>query len=201
MRDENLFAKNATFEGTDGIIKFDTRHSYFGNVIGKLEEKFNHGNKYFMSRISEDDTAMVEGIVTRDGLFDGTITTELEEYYIEPTSRYLSGNEDTSPIYHSIAYRVSDVSTRSLPKICASRRLYERSIDSNITETTRPRYRRRIEKRATVDPRKTTCMLYLQADHQFFSRYGTEESCIEVMTRHVQKVNSIYKHTGNIFVH
>lgn len=38
-------------------------------------------------------------------------------------------------------------------------------------------------------------MLYLQADHQFFSRYKTEEACIEVMTRHVQRVNSIYKHT------
>lgn len=55
-----------------------------------------------------------------------------------------------------------------------------------------------MHKRATVDPRKTTCMLYLQADHQFFARYGTEEACIEVMTRHVQRVNSIYKHTGKL---
>lgn len=59
----------------------------------------------------------------------------------------------------------------------------------------RDRFTRHLHKRATVDPRKTTCMLYLQADHQFFSRYGTEEACIEVMTRHVQRVNSIYKHT------
>lgn len=58
------------------------------------------------------------------------------------------------------------------------------------------RVARHLQKRATVDPRKTTCMLYLQADHQFFARYGTEEACIEVMTRHVQRVNSIYKHTG-----
>lgn len=60
----------------------------------------------------------------------------------------------------------------------------------------RDRIARHLHKRATVDPRKTTCMLYLQADHQFFARYGTEEACIEVMTRHVQRVNSIYKHTG-----
>lgn len=51
-------------------------------------------------------------------------------------------------------------------------------------------------KRAVVDPRKTTCMLYLQADHLFFEKYGTEETCIEVMTRHVQRVNSIYRNTG-----
>ncbi|VEN55920.1 unnamed protein product, partial [Callosobruchus maculatus] len=55
---------------------------------------------------------------------------------------------------------------------------------------------RNVNKRATVDPKKTTCMLYLQADHQFFSKYGTEEACIEVMTRHVQRVNYIYKNTG-----
>ncbi|XP_026682732.1 uncharacterized protein LOC103513829 [Diaphorina citri] len=47
-----------------------------------------------------------------------------------------------------------------------------------------------------IDAKKTTCMLYLQADHLFYEKYGTEESCIEVMTRHVQRVNSIYKNTG-----
>jgi uncharacterized membrane protein len=55
---------------------------------------------------------------------------------------------------------------------------------------------RHVHKRATVDPKKTTCMLYLQADHLFYQKYGTEEACIEVMTRHVQRVNSIYKATG-----
>lgn len=56
---------------------------------------------------------------------------------------------------------------------------------------------RHVNKRATVDPRKTTCLVYLQADHMFYQRYGTEEACIEVMTRHVQKVNAIYKVTGS----
>lgn len=57
---------------------------------------------------------------------------------------------------------------------------------------------RHVNKRATVDPRKTTCLVYLQADHMFYQRYGSEEACIEVMTRHVQKVNSIYKVTGTV---
>lgn len=56
---------------------------------------------------------------------------------------------------------------------------------------------RNVNKRA-VDPKKTTCMLYLQADHQFYTRYRTEEACIEVMTRHVQRVNSIYRNTGKV---
>ena len=68
---------------------------------------------------------MVQGIVTEDGLFDGTVVTGFEEYYIEPTNRYLNKEEDTSPPYHSIAYRASDVLTprRSLP--CASHHLHQ----------------------------------------------------------------------------
>lgn len=57
---------------------------------------------------------------------------------------------------------------------------------------------RHVHKRSTIDPKKTTCMLYLQADHLFYQKYGTEEACIEVMTRHVQRVNSIYKLTGKL---
>ena len=49
------------------------------------------------------------------------------------------------------------------------------------------------------DKRKTTCMLYLQADHLFYQKMGqSEEACIEVMTRHVQRVNSIYRAVGKI---
>ena len=40
-------------------------------------------------------------------------------------------------------------------------------------------------------------MLYLQADHLFYEKMGrSEEACIEVMTRHVQRVNSIYRAVG-----
>jgi len=34
-----------------------------------------------------------------------------------------------------------------------------------------------------IDKKRKTCMLYLQADHLFY----------ETMTRHVQRVNSIYQ--------
>ncbi|XP_043524571.1 disintegrin and metalloproteinase domain-containing protein 10-like isoform X2 [Frieseomelitta varia] len=223
IRDKGLFSKDATFESTNGPIDFDSSHSYVGTVL-------------------EDENAMVQGIVTEDGLFDGTVVTGFEEYYIEPTNRYSNKEENTSPPYHSIAYRASDVLTprRSLP--CASHHLhqsashdstergkhgyandsrtlyepllgerqalYSKENGARVLTTERDksaarmetasdadRIARHLHKRATVDPRKTTCMLYLQADHQFFARYGTEEACIEVMTRHVQRVNSIYKHT------
>lgn len=54
----------------------------------------------------------------------------------------------------------------------------------------------RPERHFVIDPKKTTCMLYLQADHLFYEKLGSEEACIETMTRHVQKVNNIYRSTG-----
>jgi disintegrin and metalloproteinase domain-containing protein 10 len=54
----------------------------------------------------------------------------------------------------------------------------------------------RHDRHVVIDPKKTTCMLYLQADHLFYEKMGSDEACIEAMTRHVQKVNSIYKTTG-----
>lgn len=75
---------------------------------------------------------MVQGIVTEEGLFDGTVVTSFEEYYIEPTSRYLNKDDDTSPAYHSIAYRASDVLTprRSLP--CASQHLHQGDLHDSL---------------------------------------------------------------------
>lgn len=234
IRDTNLFSSDVVFENTNGSMSFDSLHSYVGTVKG-------------------DDKAIVQGIVTTDGLFDGSVITPVDEYYFEPTSRYLtqvSKNDEfinTSPAYHTIAYRASDIISPNLPRQCRSFNLYRSTyhtlklnntlnqkheansklfkpffnqlydlkisdndryyLEKNLYNhtTTYDNYKifenhnnpitRHLQKRATVDPQKTTCMLYLQADHQFFARYGTEEACIEVMTRHVQRVNSIYKRT------
>lgn len=68
-----------------------------------------------------------------------------------------------------------------------------------ITSATSMNSKIRVQKskRASGDyynRKKTTCMLYLQADHLFYEKMGrSEEACIEVMTRHVQSVNSIYR--------
>ncbi|CAB4055708.1 ADAM10 [Lepeophtheirus salmonis] len=63
----------------------------------------------------------------------------------------------------------------------------------DIPENIRHHFRRRSHARRKIDPKKTTCMLYLQADHLFYQEVGSEEAAIEIMTRHVQRVNSIYR--------
>uniref|UniRef100_A0A8W7K847 ADAM10 endopeptidase n=3 Tax=Anopheles albimanus TaxID=7167 RepID=A0A8W7K847_ANOAL len=48
---------------------------------------------------------------------------------------------------------------------------------------------------STMYDRKSTCMLYLQADHTFFQKMGSDETSIEAITRHVQRANYIYSKT------
>jgi disintegrin and metalloproteinase domain-containing protein 10 len=50
--------------------------------------------------------------------------------------------------------------------------------------------------KSSMNDRKSTCMLYLQADHTFFQKMGSNEASIETITRHVQRANTIYKVTG-----
>lgn len=276
---------------------------------------------YFLSMFSylcaDDESSQVYGVITAEGLFDGTIWTRSEEYYVEPLSRY----DVEHPAMHSVIYRASDVEPPAAAAPCASHRLHlqraagragqlfdyehttrappranttndltteinrrkkrwlpddemqddqpkknpELPLDLDVpytnnepfeklstrkpktkidksnlitkvrldSEESRPKPKTHVEviktkagvvavskdvvrreplgysvltanasderhetKRAAVDPRKTTCLVYLQADHMFYQRYGSEEACIEVMTRHVQKVNAIYKVTG-----
>lgn len=226
-------------------------------------------NSKLLYCFTDDETASVYGILTKDGLFDGIVSTTLEDYYIEPVSRYTTTLTNKSPNFHSIIYKMSDVFLPNNGSFCGSNLLYNNKkkkiqmkaklqkkkrmkkkrkrrwlleaeakqpyddatnfwfrnkpklpsqrpplfdinspfnqpIDEELDMITTNRtfqdvsglIFRNVNKRATIDPKKTTCMLYLQADHQFFQKYGTEEACIEVMTRHVQRVNSIYKNTG-----
>ncbi|XP_063909191.1 disintegrin and metalloproteinase domain-containing protein 10-like [Zophobas morio] len=236
--DKDVFAEDVTFESTRGPIHFDPKFVYTGTL-------------------EDDESASVQGIITKDGLFEGTISTVIEDYHVEPVSRYLSPNETKQPSsFHSIVYKSSDVRDLRKGVPCASQRLHLNNLDENTLDKENHSERRskrwlleaeaklpyddstfwhpnktkhsfsppfdlnqpideeldlittnrtnvdisglifrNVNKRATIDPKKTTCMLYLQADHQFFQKFGTEEACIEVMTRHVQRVNAIYKAT------
>lgn len=57
--------------------------------------------------ISDDENSYVHGILTSDNLFDGTISTNTDHYYVEPASKYLK--ELDSRGIHSVVYKLSDV--------------------------------------------------------------------------------------------
>ncbi|CAD1480584.1 unnamed protein product, partial [Heterotrigona itama] len=97
-------------------------------------------NKNPLSLVSDDENSSVHGIVTEEGLFDGTITTASDEIYIEPTSRYVplvchrqdGEDKDTtdSVHHHTIAYRSVDVEVpRRDGYPCASELLRENTLN------------------------------------------------------------------------
>lgn len=93
---------------------------------------------------SDHDDSIVHGILTENNLFDGSIITPTENYYIEPASRY--SNELTDNGIHTIVYKTSDVhmlphqmqqrtttidnnEPAKLFSNCASQRLYEKMMN------------------------------------------------------------------------
>lgn len=58
-------------------------------------------------RFSDDDSSRIEAILTNDNLLDGTIITNTEQFYVEPSERYSS--ELAKSGIHSIVYKLSDV--------------------------------------------------------------------------------------------
>ena len=72
--------------------------------------------------------------------------------------------------------------------------LIRKENQSELAEAEVHRKQRR-RKRWLIDSRKKTCMLYLQADYAFYSKFGSEEAAINVMTGHIQQLNAIYRET------
>lgn len=48
-----------------------------------------------------------------------------------------------------------------------------------------------------IDREKTTCTMYIQADHLFHEKFDSnDDTVIEQLTQHVQGVNEIYRRIG-----
>ncbi|GBM19350.1 hypothetical protein AVEN_195987-1 [Araneus ventricosus] len=237
-------------------------------------------SKVVKGHLDDDEESSVEGVITSNGLLDAVVKTKIEQYFIEPSSRYFPAS---SKPFHSVIYRLSDVhfplgniTHRSLSSVHKNhpsshrhapeatpqsvhkhpllkdqsssddplffkqftKRYFHRRNKSHRVRQSRSitsfehsseevlywrdgdslHYRNverygdserygvrsnqrthwtedRTDRHVVIDSQKSTCMLYLQADHLFYQKMGSEEACIETMTRHVQKVNGIYKNT------
>ena len=141
----------------------------------------------------------MHGVLTSAGVFEGSIVTETSEHYvIERASRYFSEPRD----FHSVIYRESDVilPARLNTSRCYADTLHE-ALQRNATRSEQNgpnffKYARSRHKR-DIDHSKTTCTLYVQADHLFYKKFGSnQETVIEQLTQHVQGVNDIYRIIG-----
>jgi len=91
----DVFAEDAIVENTEGPIDASkVRNRIYSGILQDLP-----------------DASIVHGLVTEDGLFDGHISTPVEDYYIEPASRYftITEAETKRPPFHSVIYKASDV--------------------------------------------------------------------------------------------
>ncbi|XP_050082239.1 uncharacterized protein LOC126569301 [Anopheles aquasalis] len=85
----SVFARDVEIENSDGPMDFDVSRIYTGTVEG-------------------DESSHVHGVLTSDNLFDGTVVTNLEQYYIEPAARYSPDLERRHGV-HTVIYKLSDV--------------------------------------------------------------------------------------------
>uniref|UniRef100_A0A182N6L1 Uncharacterized protein n=1 Tax=Anopheles dirus TaxID=7168 RepID=A0A182N6L1_9DIPT len=70
-------------------------------IIYEAEEGATQGGR-------DDEHSLVHGVLTSDNLFDGTVVTNLEQYYIEPAARYSPELERRHGV-HTVIYKLSDV--------------------------------------------------------------------------------------------
>lgn len=152
----------------------------------------------------QGERSRVFGIVNPDGHFQGQIQTEDVTYFVEPSSLYFKQPQD----FHSIIYTNDDVNFNTssfcnadgirqsvMNKIPLDDRHEESdqwkhrySFDANI-----PEHRR---KRAIV-PAKTVCTLYMQADHTFYQKYGSNvDTVVAQLGTYVQAANDIFRPIG-----
>ena len=133
-----------------------------------------------------DKTVIVKKRVKRSAVSDEAIASEFEDVLYEAISESELVHDGTAMIPPEPRADRQTVTTFEI-------------VDwDDVPESVRSHFRNRARKRGKnkIDPKKRTCMLYLQADHLFYEQMGSEEAAIDVMTRHVQRVNSIYKEIG-----
>jgi disintegrin and metalloproteinase domain-containing protein 10 len=187
-RSSKLNLRGETLDKEQGENKINTKHKIYGDKNGNVA----------VSNIDKTDRKSEDVIDVAKTL--GSRLDRVSRSHKKIRSRRWVSDEEAQPrdsSYHIAARR--DASR--LDAYYYNPNVFYESPNGSVPSTDATEHvfsARHVHKRATIDPKKTTCMLYLQADHLFYQKYGTEEACIEVMTRHVQRVNSIYKATGKL---
>jgi hypothetical protein len=132
----SVFSPDVQIENTDGPLHYDVSRIYSGVLEGEYMNRLFL--KTFLTHFlffshSDDEQSHVHGILTKENLFDGTITTKLEQYYVEPSNKYSTDLEANG--IHTVVYKLSDVHFDGQPiehmhkdERCASERLHQKQV-------------------------------------------------------------------------
>jgi hypothetical protein len=150
------------------------------------------------------ESSKVYGLINPEGHFQGQIHTSNETYFVEPSSLYFK----QVPSFHSIIYTIRDVNHNTSSSFCKADRARQMimsniPLDTPYKENNQWKHRYTFDadlperhKRA-VDPAKTVCSLYIQADHTFYQKYSSNvEIVISQLSVYVQAINNIFNPIG-----
>lgn len=164
---------------------------------------------YFQLFSISGEKSRVFGHINSEGHFQGQIQTKDVTYFMEPSSLYFKQPQD----FHSIIYTSNDVifnSTsfcnadgirqsmmNSIPSMNNEQEInqwqHRYSFDANLPEHRRKR---------AIDPTKTVCSIYMQADHTFYQKYSSNiDTVVAQLGVYVQAVNNIFQRIGKGSIH
>ncbi|XP_013419426.1 disintegrin and metalloproteinase domain-containing protein 10 isoform X2 [Lingula anatina] len=189
-RDTSIFTNDLVVETSEGPVHWDISRVYVGHVL-------------------DDDTSYVHGVITKDGLFEGKITTKDDQYMIEQSKRFFKDPQK----FHSVIYKAGDV--KDFEQGCKSKALLQKiqsklkpegvdrpqsemSVEGNFHDhkdfDEKDKYTKVYQRfKRTIVPSKTECAIYMQADHLYYQKQNSDvHAVIEQITNHVQAVNQIY---------
>ena len=147
--------------------------------------------------MTDDQSSSVHGYIV-DGIFDGVITTQHEEYHVEVAGKFFSEPEE----FHSVIYAVSDVDFSAVNGSQAScgdtGKAYEklREIQSSAAKQTAEQLYSFRTKRA-LSPENRFCLVYVAADQLFYDNVGRSDDTVTMseMASRMISVNSIFSGT------
>ncbi|XP_048750317.2 disintegrin and metalloproteinase domain-containing protein 10-like [Ostrea edulis] len=178
-RDTQVFHPDVIIETSHAPLKMDTSFLYTGAL--------------------QDEISKVYGLINPEGHFQGQIHTTNETYFVEPSSLYFK----QSPSFHSIIYTLHDVNhnTSSFCQADRTRQMMMNNIplDTQFEENNQWKHRYTFDaylperRKRAVDPAKTVCSLYIQADHTFYQKYSSNvDTVVSQLSAYVQAINSIF---------
>ncbi|XP_063298246.1 disintegrin and metalloproteinase domain-containing protein 17 [Pelobates fuscus] len=134
-----------------------------------------------------------------DGDFTARITTDGEEYNIEPLWRFVENtSRDSMLVYRSDD--IQDYSRLKSSKVCGYVKpkedlfMNEQDTDQDAEE----HLHREKRQKSGPDPLKNTCKMLVVADHRFFQHMGRgeESTTINYLIELIDRVDDIYRNTS-----
>ncbi|XP_042198783.1 disintegrin and metalloproteinase domain-containing protein 10 [Callorhinchus milii] len=172
-RDSSMFTEDFIMKGKNLPGNGDLSHIYSGELQDEAAS-YCHGS-----------------II--DGRFEGFIQTQTGRYYVEPIERYSKG-EDFA--FHSLIYHQDDIVYTNLTgqrEWCLNESAfgaphqYQHGFQEENQKAVSTRAKRE------VDYSRTTCLLHLHADYQYFRRMGSTEAVTAQIANYLKAVNDIYQ--------